>query len=244
MARQKDPQSRTALIAAARGEFARVGVLRARIEDITNACGLSKGAVYLHFESQEALFRELARELQRRIDGVNATREEASRALLAGGLPDRKNATAFVAALLALEGEKDRGLLEALWEWRDVTAVLLSGSQGTEFEGVMWTILDREAARIELQGVAMQQAGLMHPEVPPELMGAMVIGTWLMVSRRLSKLTQKPDFEPWVGALQSVIADGAASGNLRVQRDAARHASIPRRGRRAAPDSPAKRQRR
>ena len=75
-------------------------------------------------------------------------------------------------------------------------------------------------------------------------MSAMVIGTWLMVSRRLSKLTQKPDFEPWVGALQRVIADGASSGTLRVQRDAARLASTPGRGRRAALASPAKRQRR
>src|SRR5437660_856533 len=56
MARPADPNAKEALMAAARAEFARRGLRGARIEDITAACGLSKGAFYLHFESKEALF--------------------------------------------------------------------------------------------------------------------------------------------------------------------------------------------
>src|SRR5438128_370268 len=56
MARPADPTARDALIAAARAEFAKRGLRGARIEDITAACELSKGAFYLHFESKEALF--------------------------------------------------------------------------------------------------------------------------------------------------------------------------------------------
>src|SRR5205807_6529729 len=59
MARPADPHARDALIAAARAEFARRGLRGARIEDITAACGLSKGAFYLHFESKEGLFKLL-----------------------------------------------------------------------------------------------------------------------------------------------------------------------------------------
>src|SRR5712692_9542285 len=59
MARHADPNAKDALIAAARREFARRGLRGARIEDITAACGLSKGAFYLHFPSKEALFGEL-----------------------------------------------------------------------------------------------------------------------------------------------------------------------------------------
>src|SRR5947209_9943840 len=59
MPRPADPNAKEALIAAARAEFARKGLRSARIEDITSACGLSKGAFYLHFESKEALFGEL-----------------------------------------------------------------------------------------------------------------------------------------------------------------------------------------
>src|SRR5438132_4029244 len=59
MARPADPNAKEALVAAARAEFARKGLRGARIEDITGACGLSKGAFYLHFESKEALFGQL-----------------------------------------------------------------------------------------------------------------------------------------------------------------------------------------
>ena len=59
MPRHADPNAKEALVAAARAEFARGGLRGARIEDITAACGLSKGAFYLHFESKEALFGEL-----------------------------------------------------------------------------------------------------------------------------------------------------------------------------------------
>src|SRR5437899_5203066 len=59
MARPADPNAKEALMAAARAEFARRGLRGARIEDITAACGLSKGAFYLHFQSKEALFGEL-----------------------------------------------------------------------------------------------------------------------------------------------------------------------------------------
>src|SRR4051812_38210780 len=59
MPRHADPTSRDGLVAAARAEFARRGLRGARIEDITAACGLSKGAFYLHFESKEKLFGDL-----------------------------------------------------------------------------------------------------------------------------------------------------------------------------------------
>ena len=56
MARPADPNAKEALVAAARAEFARRGLVGARVEDITAACNLSKGAFYLHVESKEALF--------------------------------------------------------------------------------------------------------------------------------------------------------------------------------------------
>src|SRR5436305_9426982 len=59
MPRLADPNAKHSLVAAARAEFAKKGLRGARIEDITSACGLSKGAFYLHFESKEALFGEL-----------------------------------------------------------------------------------------------------------------------------------------------------------------------------------------
>src|SRR5437868_10058752 len=68
MPRPADPNAKEALIAAARAEFARKGLRGARIEDITAACGLSKGAFYLHFKSKEALFGELVASFRARMD--------------------------------------------------------------------------------------------------------------------------------------------------------------------------------
>ena len=221
MARPKDPHARAALIASARREFVTAGIKGARIEDITQACGLSKGAFYLHFESKEALFRELVGGLQTRFEALRVSREQAYRALISRGLPSRRRDPGpFIAALSEIDGREDRRLLELLWDWRDVTDVLLRGSQGTEFEGVMWAMLDHEVSRVETECAALKAGGLMRDDVSGDVLGLMIVGTYLLVARRLSTLTQKPDFEPMVAALQALIADGTASASLRAHRDA------------------------
>src|SRR5438105_6473105 len=83
MARPADPNAREALIAAARAEFARRGLRGARIEDITAACGLSKGAFYLHFESKEALFALLVGGFIGEIKGCSDERAAQMQSFLA-----------------------------------------------------------------------------------------------------------------------------------------------------------------
>jgi AcrR family transcriptional regulator len=203
------------LIAAARSEFVRCGIQKARIEDITQACGLSKGAFYLHFESKEALFREVVQGLEVKFDAMRSSREQAYAELISRGVPPRRKAAPFVEELAAIDRREDRGLLELLWDWRDVTDVLLRGSQGTEFEGVMWTMLDREVARVEVECTALKESKLVRPEVPGDVLGLMIVGTYLLVARKLSTLTEKPDFDHWVTSLQTLIAQGTAPAMLR-----------------------------
>jgi AcrR family transcriptional regulator len=245
MARPRDPLARSSLIAAARREFVRAGIQKARIEDITNASGLSKGAFYLHFESKEALFRELVSELEVQFEKIRSAREFAYIGLLSRGVPKRGNPGPFVAALLEIDGVGDRKLLELLWEWRDVTDVLLRGCQGTEFENVIWAMLDREVARVESSCLVLKRAGLLRDDLATPTFGQMVVGTYLLVARRMSLLQEKPDIDSLVQSLQSVLADGASSTTLRAHRDAAiRATSRTLRARRAAPVAePAKRRR-
>ncbi|HEY1133712.1 MAG TPA: TetR/AcrR family transcriptional regulator [Nocardioides sp.] len=47
--------SRARIIAAAAGVFVRLGYDKARMADVVEASGLTKGSVYFHFESKEAL---------------------------------------------------------------------------------------------------------------------------------------------------------------------------------------------
>src|SRR5205085_7179293 len=82
MPRPADPNAKEALIAAARAEFARKGLRGARIEDITAACGLSKGAFYLHFPSKEALFGELVRDFLGKLAACSDRREREMQAFV------------------------------------------------------------------------------------------------------------------------------------------------------------------
>jgi AcrR family transcriptional regulator len=62
--KQRKPQERTAvtrnlLLSAAEQVFARVGYEKAQVEEIAEAAGYSKGALYAHFKSKEELFLAL-----------------------------------------------------------------------------------------------------------------------------------------------------------------------------------------
>lgn len=206
MPRHADPNARSLLIAAARHEFVRHGVARARVEDMTAACGMSKGAFYLHFDSKEALFAALVSELRGTLDTLVRGRTEAHERWLAS-VSAAPGADALP-AILAREAEADRAVLELLWEWRDVATVLMRGAQGTPFEGVIWEILDRETKRVEALTDELKHLGLCRSEVSSEITAAMVIGTWLMVLRRMGDLTERPDLDSWVRSVTSLLAEG------------------------------------
>jgi hypothetical protein len=88
---------------------------------------------------------------------------------------------------------------------------------------------------VETECQALKQAQLMRDDVSADVVGLMIVGTYLLVARRLSTLQHKPDFDHWVRSLQLLIADGTASGPLRAQRDAAlKKAAGPRRARTAS----------
>lgn len=185
-------------------EFSRAGLLQARIEDITRACGLSKGAFYLHYPSKEALFDEVLGRLTARLDGVQAAREAEFAQLLPLGQAPSPD------ALWDFEVRHDRALLELFWDERLVFDVLLRGCAGTRFEGLVWEFVGREAQRVAGEVRRLQALGIFRADVPAELVASMLLGTWLLVARQMSVAPQKPDLEPWVGALFRLLREGGA----------------------------------
>src|SRR5215218_7893938 len=129
MARPADPHAREALVAAARAEFVRKGIRGARIEDITAACGLSKGAFYLHFESKEALFGEVVQGLTARLEHESQARIASMEAFLredgALGERDYVERSPRYARFVELEVQHDLHALESMWDYRDVMDVLI-----------------------------------------------------------------------------------------------------------------------
>lgn len=184
--------------------------MKARIEDITLACGLSKGAFYLHFDSKEALFRELTEVLEGEFERMLTDRQKAYVALLEArtGVGEPRGDANFIKRKCELDAREDRRTLEVLWTWRDVIDVLLRGCQGTEFDGVMWEMLDQQLSRVREECRALQQLRLMRADVSPEMLGMMVVGTYLVVVRRLVQAKEKPDFDELVKGLQQLMAVG------------------------------------
>ncbi|HEY1584251.1 MAG TPA: helix-turn-helix domain-containing protein, partial [Polyangia bacterium] len=59
MARPADPNTKIDLLRAAEAVFAERGLDNAKVEEITERAGHSKGSFYLHFGSKEDAFRQI-----------------------------------------------------------------------------------------------------------------------------------------------------------------------------------------
>ncbi len=92
MAHRRRPEARPdEILDAALSAFAEFGFAGARIEEIAARAGVSKGAVYLYFDSKESMLKALVRRLADRVVGaaealvkanVEADAEQTLRALL------------------------------------------------------------------------------------------------------------------------------------------------------------------
>jgi AcrR family transcriptional regulator len=213
MARPADPNAKEALVAAARAEFARRGLVGARIEDITAACNLSKGAFYLHFQSKEALFGELVEAFLRAIAECDDRREREMAAFAAehGTITrrDLEEHTPRYHRLLEIEAGEDLRVLEHMWDYRDVMGVLLRGAQGTRFESAIWEITDREIDRIKQSFDRSQGEHSCRTDIPPEIFGSLIIGTYVLLGMRMSRMTEKPDLAEWARSLHTLIREGS-----------------------------------
>ncbi|ABF89539.1 transcriptional regulator, TetR family [Myxococcus xanthus DK 1622] len=212
MARPADPHARSALVSAARREFARRGLKGARIEDITAACGLSKGAFYLHFPSKEALFGEVVGAFESGLMEMNGRRMARMEGFFqTHGIPgaqDRIERSDRYLRFLQLEKEHDLEALDWVWEFRDVSLVLTSGSQGTEFESLLWRVTDAQVERISHDFRRLQEAGAMDPELDARIFASIIVGSFLLLSTQMARLDEKPDLNAWANTLQRLCQEG------------------------------------
>lgn len=214
MARPADPHARQSLVAAARAEFAKRGLRGARVEDITAACGMSKGAFYLHYSSKESLFGELVEAFNQEMSACSGRRARLARAFrLEHGAVNRRDVETRSARwlrMIELEVEEDLRVLETMWTYRDVMGVLTTGAQGTPFEGAVWELVAREMARVVANMDELRCHNAFRSDIPSEIFATLVIGTYLLVGQRMSRLAKKPDLRGWATALQKLIREGSA----------------------------------
>lgn len=197
MTRPANPNARIALLRAAEHEFIARGLDGAKIEAITTAARMSKGAFYLHFASKEDAFRQIV---------------EAILARLAQLIEDfpRPSTVASSDDYLALWLEQDIVLFEYIWQHRGVVRLLLEGGKSATFSHLPDAFAER-AREASLVGIAEGKAlGYFRADLDVELASLFLSGAYDRVARHMVKLQKKPDFDVWMRTLQRFVFEGLA----------------------------------
>lgn len=205
MARTARPGARDALLDAARDEFARNGLERARVEDISRRAGISKGAFYLHFATKEAAFREIVSRFLGALEDHALRRVELEdRMARERGAADADAAERRIEAECAIDAD----LLEVLWRNRQILAAVESAS-GTlyrdlvdDFRRKMREVVSRRIGDGVCAGVPVR------PDVPPEIVADIVVGAYGDFARRMIDMKEKPDLAGWARSLHLVLYEG------------------------------------
>jgi AcrR family transcriptional regulator len=145
------------LLDAAARLFAEQGYASTRVVDIVDAAGVAKGLFYWYFENKEALFRELAAEMRRRLRRQQAAAMDDTAPALTRLLQGSVASVHFMA-----ENAPFFSLLEV--EGHTVSDVL---RQGTE----------QHVRDVSTLIVAGQRDGTVTDDDPPELLALSVVGT-------------------------------------------------------------------
>ena len=202
MARRPRPGAHEALLDAAREEFSRVGLERARVEDIARRAGISKGAFYLHFATKDDAFREIVQRFLGALeDHVRRRHEVEERAWRDAGATAGGHAALFEA-----ECAVDVDLLELLWRHREIVeAIELAGKAYRELLG---EFRRRMRAQVTQRIQERQRAGALRPDVDPAVCGDLVIGAYEDFTRRMADLREKPNLAAWARSLLVVVYEG------------------------------------
>lgn len=213
MARPARPDARDALLEAAREEFARRGLARARVEDVARRAGVSKGAFYLHFRTKEEAFDALVQRLLGALDDHVARRRGVEDGLA------RDPAARDPARLVAAESAIDTDLLEVLWRSRHVLAAVEGGSGRRQREPVA-AVRRRMRDMVSRRLADRHSAAELRPDVDPLVAGDVVVGAYEALARRMLDLKEKPDLGTWARSLLLVVYQGILAAPPRPGRRA------------------------
>ncbi len=229
MPRIARPGAHEALLDAARDEFSRRGVDRARVEDIARRAGVSKGAFYLHFRTKEEAFREI---LQR---FVGALHDHALRRQEVEERISREAAAADGASLarrLDAECAIDADLLELLWRNRDIVGAV-EGAGGPRREALAGDFRRRMRALVSGRIVQRQAAGQLRPDLDPGVAADVVVAAYEGLARRMIEMEAKPDLAAWTRSLLVLLYEGMLARGGTEKRPSAAPERAPGRPRRA-----------
>jgi AcrR family transcriptional regulator len=205
MARTARPGARDALLDAARDEFARNGLERARVEDMSRRAGMSKGAFYLHFATKEDAFREIVSRFLGALEDHALRRDEIEdRMSRERGDADPEAAERRVEAECAIDAD----LLEVLWRNRQILAAV-EGASGRLYRDLVDDFRRKMRALVSRRIEGRVCAGVpVRSDVPPEIVADIVVGAYGDFARRMIDMKVKPDLAAWARSLHLVLYEG------------------------------------
>jgi AcrR family transcriptional regulator len=205
MGRPARPELREALLEAARAEFARRGLERARVEDIARRAGASKGAFYLHFAGKEQAFEEILQRFMGALEDQARRREDAE---LAFRTAHARRAPEELRPLqLEFDCRVDLEVLETLWRNRQLLAII-DGAGGEKYHRMVNDFRRRMHGLVAGRMAEKQAAGWIRRDLDPSLLGDILVGTYEGFARRVLDAKERPDLEAWIRSFTSVLYEG------------------------------------
>lgn len=191
MSRVPDPTARITLLRAAETVFAEFGLERAKVEDITKRAGLSKGAFYLHFESKDDAFREVAESFLARCGAIIVS-------------PMEVLATKSPAEIFEVWRQLDVELYEFLWLNRS-TVVMLQSCSGPHhylLETFRGGLMSQCRSWMEV----LQKRGLYRDGIDLQAASILVVGAYHEISLHIVRASKKPPIAFWVAQIIETFA--------------------------------------
>lgn len=201
MTRPANPKAKLALLKAAEHEFVARGLDGAKVETMTAAAGMSKGAFYLHFASKEDAFREIVETL---LGGLGRLIEDFPRPGQLRSLDE----------YLERWIEQDVLLFDFLWQHRGVVRLMLEGGKSATFSHLADEFAER-ARQTSLLGLAEGKAlGLFRADLDLELGSLFLSGAYDRVARHMVRLARRPNLEEWMKKLQRFALSGLGASAM------------------------------
>lgn len=204
MARRAREGAHDALLDAARDEFARSGLERARVEDIARRAGISKGAFYLHFRTKDEAFREIVQRFLGALEDHARRRHELEDRIERDAGRDRARAARD---RFEAECAIDVDLLELLWRNRQILSAV-DGASRKAYREILADFRRRMRTLVARRIHDRQHAGALRGDVDPEVIGDIVVGTYEDFARRMADMKEKPDLASWARSLLLVLYEG------------------------------------
>lgn len=195
MPRPSDPSARARLLAGARRIFVDRGLDRAKVEEITRAAGLSKGAFYLHFRTKEDAFEEILSGALAELGSILAEAEAARAKVAAEG-----GAEAVVEHWL----ETDLQIFEALWKHRSIMRLVLEGGGSPDYHHLIELFADSAEQTSERLVRFGMKHGYYRRDLEPHQAAVFVAGGYDRLARRLVRERKKPDLSALLVSAQSL----------------------------------------